>query len=179
MIKEKREELSGGEEPRFGFEAGGLLEGEPTWDRMTKIAAICVSLARKHFGETLDYSPESLAVVDRIIMSGWGYDGIKNPKTDLTTLFGAYLGEIVVRRTRGRWVSGFSDEEPASILYVGTGDRVQASFSPFMMIREKFQDPTGLDLALLPNLLEQIVSEVETEHMKEATASPESSGDAE
>lgn len=173
MIKEKREELPGSDEPRFGFEAGGLLEGEPTWDRMTKVAAICVSLARKHFGETLDYSPESLAVVDRIILSGWGTDGIENPSTDLTSVFGAYVGEIVVRRTRGRWVSGFSDDEPATILYVGTGDRVQASFSPFMMIREKFRDPRGPDLALLPSLLEQIVSEVEAEQMKETTDSAE------
>ena len=169
MIKEKREELPGGTEPRFGFEAGGLMEGEPTWTRMSKVAAICVALARKHFGESLDYSPESLNVVDRIILSGWGNDGVEEPSTDLTTTFGAYLGEIIVRRTRGRWVSGFSDEEPASILYVGTGDRVQANFSPFMMVREKFRNPNGLELGLLLNLMTQIISEVETEHMNEAT----------
>ncbi len=149
------------DEPRFGFEGGGLIEGEPAWDRMAKTAAVCVALARKHFGETLDYSPESLNVVNRIIISGWGTEGTDPVDPQLTTVFGAYLGEIIVRRTRGRWVSGFSDEEPASILYLGPGDKVQASFSPFMMVREKFNAPLTVNLSVLPSLLEQKVAEAE------------------
>ena len=30
---------------------------------------------------------------------------------DIQLAFGAYLGEVLVRRTRGRWVTGFSDDE--------------------------------------------------------------------
>lgn len=145
--------------PVFGFDDGGLIEGEPTWDRMTKVAAICVSLTRKHFGETLDYSPESLALVDRVITSGWGEEPMQNVPERLTTVFGAYLGEIIVRRTRGRWVTGFSDDEPASILYVGPGDSVQASLSPFMMIRQKFRDPLGFDLQVAWAAMEQKLRE--------------------
>lgn len=150
-----------GSSPRFGYDDGGLIEGEPTWDRMTKLAAICVALTRKHFGETLDYSSESMAVVDRVILSGWGSESkpTGSISRQLTTLFGAYIGEVLTRRTRGRWVSGFSEEEPASILYLGARDSVLASFSPFMFARQKFEDPVGFDLQVAFAALEQKLEE--------------------
>ncbi len=127
-----------------GVGIGDLIAGEPTPDRMVKVAGHCVDLVRTHFGEQLDYSSESIETLDRIVESGWS--GGKG-SVELTTIFGAYFGEVVVRKTRGRWVSGFSPEEPGTILYVGLGDAVLASVSPFRPVTEKFADPAGFSLA--------------------------------
>lgn len=126
---------------------GDLIVGEPTPDRMSKVAAICVDLAQSHFDVRLDYDPESIARIDRMIDEGFGSGAPAEAIDDLAMLYGAYIGEIIVRRTRGRWVSGFSREEPASILYLGIGDEVQASVNPFGSVRDKLRDPAGVDLS--------------------------------
>ncbi|SEO35362.1 hypothetical protein [Actinacidiphila rubida] len=68
------------------------------------LAAGLVARVRERSGLVLDYSPESLALVDRII------DGLRQggPKTTalartLLTL-GAYTGEVLVQTTGAAWV---------------------------------------------------------------------------
>jgi hypothetical protein len=68
------------------------------------LAAEIVTLVREEADILLDYSPSSLALVDRII------DGIArenlSPRavTRLLLRLGAYTGEVLVRRAGGSWV---------------------------------------------------------------------------
>ena len=42
----------------FPFEEQPLVEGEPTWERMGKLARICTEGVERHFGQKLDYLTE-------------------------------------------------------------------------------------------------------------------------
>lgn len=140
-----------------------LIEGEMTADRMHKLSAICASSGRRVFDQELDYSPESVSRLDRIIMVGWGaMNGQALPQAGdpPQIAFGAYLGETLVRNTRGRWVSSLSDDpaDPANVFYV-TPDGNTLNVSPFLLVRSKFQNLNGMDLnaaytALLQKLKE-------------------------
>src|SRR5688500_9844082 len=48
------------------------LQDEPTPDRMRKLAGILAAIAARVWSETFDFSVESIAAVDRAIVSGWG-----------------------------------------------------------------------------------------------------------
>lgn len=135
-----------------------LVEGESTDTRMRKLATICASLGRSVFAEDFNYSVESLASVDRAIVAGWGNsDEELNPQVILT--FGAYVGEVLVRRTRGRWVSGLTEIEPATVLFLGPNDDT-VSVSPFLLVREKFENMYRFDLSIAFTALEQKLKEL-------------------
>ena len=137
-----------------------LVEGEPVWERMGKLSRFCVELVARHFGETLDYSPGSVAQIDRLIISGWG-DNIRVDEIDtgVVQTLGSYIGEILVRRTSGRWVSGLSDDDPGAILFLNPDESIRLSFSPFLFVRQKFVDPYGFDLSVAWAILEQQIAE--------------------
>lgn len=135
-----------------------LVEGEATADRMHKLAAICASTGRRAFGEELDFTVESIAKIDRAIMSGWGdKEGPIDPDVLLT--FGAYVGEVLVRRTRGRWVSSLIEDDPGTVLFLGPGDET-VNVSPFMLVREKFENMYKFDLSIAFTALEQKLKEL-------------------
>ncbi|MCE2504399.1 MAG: hypothetical protein J4G05_10130 [Chlorobi bacterium] len=146
---------------RLSFEDAVMVEGEPAWKRMGKIARLCSAAVERHFGETLDFTPESIKVLDRVILSGWG----KTKRIDEIPLhvrlsFGAYVGEILVRKTPGRWVSGLNEEEPASILFLDDKDEALVNISPFLMVREKLANPWKYDLSLAWAVLDQKLKEI-------------------
>ena len=147
-------------QPLFPFEDALMVEGEPAWDRMGKIARFCASVVKKHFGEVLDFTPESLKVLDRVILSGRGGESKGELPLKVRVAFGAYLGELLVRRTSGRWVSGLEEEEPASILFLDSNDQALASVSPFMIVGQKLANPWTFDLSLAWTALDQKLKEI-------------------
>lgn len=140
-----------------------LSEGEPTSDRMHKLAAICASIARGTFGEEFDFTVESIARVDRAIIAGWAdaAEANKAIPDDVILSFGAYIGEVLVRRTRGRWVSGWTEAEPATVLFLGPKDEA-VNVSPFLLVREKFANMYRFDLPIAFTALEQKLKELMT-----------------
>jgi hypothetical protein len=134
---------------------------EPTPERMRKLAGVFAAIAARTFNETFDFTVESVPAVDRAILAAWGDDA---PEADpeVVLAFGAYLGEVLVRRTRGRWVSGYSNEDPASVLLLTPGENDAVNFSPFLMVRAKFANPYGFDLAIAFTALEQKLKELHT-----------------
>jgi hypothetical protein len=85
--------------------------GNPAGARLgPRLAADIVAVVRKGAGIQLDYSPLSLALVDRVI------DGIRRekPPTEAVTRtlvgFGAYTGEVLVRGAAAVWVD-FDEEQ--------------------------------------------------------------------
>ena len=132
---------------------------EPMPDRMRKLAGVFAVIAGRTWSETFDFTVESIAAVDRAILSGWGEDAPEADR-DVIEAFGAYVGEVLVRRTRGRWVTGFSDDDPASVLMLLPGEKDAVNFSPFLLVREKFANPYQFDLPIAFTALEQKLKEL-------------------
>lgn len=142
----------------LSIEDDALIEGEVTSDRMHKLAAICASIGRRAFAEDFDFTVESITRVDRAITAGWGEsDEERDP--DVILSFGAYVGEVLVRRTRGRWVSGLTDADPASVLFLAPNNET-VSVSPFLLVREKFDNIYRFDLSIAFTALEQKLKEL-------------------
>jgi len=135
-----------------------LIDEEATADRMPKLAAICASIGHRAFAEDFDFTVESIGRLDRVIMAGWG-GGDGELDADVILSFGAYVGEVLVRRTRGRWVSGLTESDPATVLFLGPGSEA-ISVSPFMLVREKFENMYKFDLSIAFTALEQKLKEL-------------------
>jgi hypothetical protein len=167
MIAPRR---SGEVDTSTGDESGGrmmlsfeknplLIEQEPTPERMKKLAAFCASGGRRFFSEELDYSVESISRLERVIAAGWGRADDSVSENAILSI-GAYLGEILVRHTRrGRWVSGLTESDPASVMFLSKDDDA-ITVSPFLLVREKFEKPYGFDLAIAFTALEQKLREL-------------------
>jgi hypothetical protein len=165
MIAPRRSQSDAADDSEAGgklvlsFEENPLIEEEPTPERMRKLAAYCASGGKRFFGEELDYSVESIPRLERVIVAGWG-TGDATASENAILAMGAYLGEILVRRTRrGRWVSGITDKDPASVMFLLKDDDA-VSVSPFLLAREKFEKPYGFDLAIAFTALEQKLREL-------------------
>lgn len=142
----------------LSIEDDALIEGEATSDRMHKLAALCASIGRRAFAEDFDFTVESIVRVDRAITAGWGEDD-RDRDPDVLLSFGAYVGEVLVRRTRGRWVSGLTDADPASVLFLAPNNET-VSVSPFLLVREKFDNIYRFDLSIAFTALEQKLKEL-------------------
>src|SRR5690242_15429273 len=80
------------------------LQYPPTPDAAPKHAESCVSAVKNVDNIDLDYSVESLRVLDRLIEQ-FRADGTTSEQIGETLYaFGCYVGEVVVRNAGGRWV---------------------------------------------------------------------------
>ena len=70
-------------------------------ERMKGLAFLQVRAAREAGGGLLDFTPDSLAELDRLISRDVS-PRPQDPDT-LAEVIGAYLGETIVRRLRGAW----------------------------------------------------------------------------
>ncbi|MDR5682739.1 MAG: DUF6278 family protein [Armatimonadota bacterium] len=61
-----------------------------------------VRAVRRLVGIELDYSPASLEICDRLIDEGWA-DHTPGKVDAVVNLFGAYLGEVIIRNLGGQW----------------------------------------------------------------------------
>ncbi len=140
----------------------GAVDGEMTSARMRRMAASCAQIGEKIFSERLDFSVESIGRLERMIMVGWGEDGAEaNP--EVVESFGAYIGEVLVRRSKGRWVSSVNDGEPGMILFLPREEGEEAiTVSPFLLIREKLDNMYRYDLSIAYTALEQKIRELRT-----------------
>ncbi len=100
--------------------------------KVVELAAACVRFVAQRYGIMLDFSPDTLSLVDQ-----WVRDARKElkerPEAEalVTSAAGAYLGEVVRREFGGRW---FCDgDEDGWRLYLST---VYCAFNPVGMVRE-------------------------------------------
>jgi hypothetical protein len=142
----------------LSIEDNALIEGEITSDRMHKLAGICASIGRRAFAEDFDFTVESITRLDRAITAGWG-ESDEDPDPDVLLSFGAYVGEVLVRRTRGRWVSGLTETDPAAVLFLAPNNET-VSVSPFLLVREKFGNIYKFDLSIAFIALQQKLKEL-------------------
>lgn len=79
------------------------LQFPPTPENAAKLAELAVQAARNVDGIELDYSPKSLASVDRIL-GNFHAEGLSENQIGETVFsFGCYVGEVLVRNHSGRW----------------------------------------------------------------------------
>jgi hypothetical protein len=87
------------------------LKWDPTPANAAKFAADIVVVAREVSGVPLDYSPNSLAVVDGII-ADFAREGCRVEDIRETLFgFGCYVGEVFVRGGQGKWRAPKSETE--------------------------------------------------------------------
>lgn len=88
------------EEPGRTLRLAHSLEVE----NMAAFAADVVASSAEITRTVLDYSPESLALVDGILQ-GFADDGVTEADVGETLVaFGAYVGEVLVRNVGGTWL---------------------------------------------------------------------------
>ena len=80
------------------------LKYPPIPEHAADLAATCVDSAKQVSGLDLDYSPQSLVLIDRQ-MDRFAADG-QDSSTIASTLFcfGCYVGEVIIRNLGGRWI---------------------------------------------------------------------------
>ena len=100
--------------------------------RVAELALACTRFVATRYGVTLDFTPDTLSLVDQ-----WVRDARKElqerPEVEplVQTTAGAYLGEVIRRQFGGRWfVEG---DEGGWRLYLST---VYCAFNPVGLIRE-------------------------------------------
>jgi hypothetical protein len=80
------------------------LQYPPTPENAARHAQTAVDAARNVDGINLDFSPESLSEVDRIIGSFFNEGLGSNQVGETVFSFGCYVGEVFVRHQAGRWI---------------------------------------------------------------------------
>jgi hypothetical protein len=106
---------------------------DKTATEMLREAEGCVKGVRQFWGEHLDFSPQSLAAVDRLLRTGF------EPRVDNETVavaaqaFGAYVGEVVRRTLGGIW---HDEEMKGQPVLLNVGDR-SVRVEPFRIVSER------------------------------------------
>jgi hypothetical protein len=77
------------------------LNYEPTPENAPRFAEDMVQATKKIDGRDLDYTPDSLPILDEVL-DGFSVDGIVKMRETLFG-FGCYLGEVFVRHAGGQW----------------------------------------------------------------------------
>jgi hypothetical protein len=87
---------------------------------MRNIAGECVTLVAQEFGRQLDWSLDSLAVLDRVCTSLLKDGPLAGDRLDLWwRLIGSYTGEVTIRAYGGQWISTEKQPEEYAISALG------------------------------------------------------------
>ncbi len=113
--------------------------------KMLKQAQLCVESVLTAFDKQLDYSDESVRILDQVIAEGWKGKGIsQNSRERVVSTFGAYLGQTFINNHGGIWY----EQPPKGSLPIVFVPKSNFEFSPADMLREKFTRMSFYDLSL-------------------------------
>lgn len=118
---------------------------------MQRQAEGCVEGVRRFWGVTLDFDPQSLTAVDRLIQTGFDRQADDETITTAVQAFGAYVGEVVRRSLGGVWHDEEMKGQPV-LLDVG---RDSVRVEPFRIVSRRFKRTSDKGYAL-PDWYEQI-----------------------
>jgi hypothetical protein len=77
---------------------------------MRRVADVLVGAAKAAGELGLDYSPASVLLLDDFIEEGWGPRPKRGTYESMIPAIGAYVGEVLVAQTQGRWIRTESGE---------------------------------------------------------------------
>lgn len=109
---------------------------EETAAEMKRQAEGCVEGVRHFWRESLDFSPASLAIVDRLIATGFSAEEDDETIQTAVQAFGAYVGEVLRRHLGGVW---HDEEMRGQPVLLGVG-RSKQRLEPFRAVRRRFQE---------------------------------------
>ena len=111
---------------------------------MQRQAEGCIEGVRRFWGVTLDFDPQSLTVLDRLIQTGFDRQADDETITTAVQAFGAYVGEVVRRSLGGAWHDEEMKGQPV-LLDVG---RDSVRVEPFRMVSRRFKRASDKGYAL-------------------------------
>ena len=107
-------------------------EAEPMPAAVAELAAACVRYAATKYGVPLDFTQDTLSVLDQYVRDARAEVVAKPASLPLLqATIGAYLGEVIRRAHRGLWESE-GEHDAWRVLFT----RVYLSFNPIGMARE-------------------------------------------
>lgn len=133
-------------------------------DDLRRAAEIHVDLAKKSFKYHFDYSEESVAFLDQMIDELWGEEQPVMVEA-MVHVFGAYLGEVIVRRLHGAWVE--NEEGDIQIeLHLADGSKMIANvFSKTLKrFNNGMEDSLGYYYQGLKRLLQEGLPGLRSDH---------------
>ncbi len=123
----------------------------PSWARkITKVAELVVEVFSSDLpkGATLDFSPRSIATIDKVIKRIWGESGpSEENRSEMVWTVGAYIAEVLQRNYDGKWKNtsdGYSFECKNSGIGVSpwnwTAKRFEFGMSESLASKYKFAE---------------------------------------
>ena len=110
--------------------------------KMLRNAQICAESVMTSFDKVLNYTSESIRVLDEVINTLYKKKGISNASKDkLVLTFGSYFGQTFINNHTGMWF-----EHPNFKLPIIFAPRALFEFSPFEIMDKKFQYVEEFDL---------------------------------
>lgn len=125
----------------FLFLAGtAVAQTGITPEQAPKIAEVAVAMVQQFDGYRLDYSPESLKVVDRIVLQ-LHTEGDSPQSVQRTILaFGCYVGEVMVRNLGYKWDQPTEKEQSVGFTMVGVRDKKGGFSNPIGKVYKRVQN---------------------------------------
>ena len=110
-----------------------------TPEQAPKIAEIAVTMVQQFDGYHLDYSPESLKAVDRILLKL--HDEGNSPQSIQKTIitFGCYVGEVMVRNLGYKWDLPSEKERAVGFSMIGVRDKKGGFSNPIGKVYKRVQ----------------------------------------
>jgi hypothetical protein len=113
------------------------------------------SFAGSEYAEELDFSEESVGILDEIIEDSWGDEGpSKQNKVLVVKAFGGYLATIIQNSFRGKW--WHDGKEPVFVLFDGSKPS-GIGLTPYSYVVRRFDE--GEELSEQWGDMEPLVSE--------------------
>lgn len=103
---------------------------------MQRQAEGCAMGARRFWGVSLDFGPDSLALADGLITTGFSADESQSTIETAIQAFGAYLGEVTRRTLGGVWRDAEMSGQPM-LQEIGPA---KLSADPFQAVRQRFEN---------------------------------------
>lgn len=112
--------------------------------QMKRKAQFCIESAATAFNKALDYTEDSIRTLDLIINDGWKGKKVSDVSKDkLIQTFGAYFGQTYINYFGGIWFQKIANSYP--IIY---NAEIDFEFSPFSIMKEKFEKLENYDLSI-------------------------------
>ncbi len=112
----------------------------PTPEQAPKIAEIAVTMVQQVDGYQLDYSPESLKAVDRILLNLHN-QGVSPQSIQKTVIsLGCYVGEVMVRNLGYKWDLPSETERAVGFSMIGVRDKKGGFSNPIGKVYKRVQN---------------------------------------
>lgn len=129
------------------------LKHPPEPEHAADLAAVCVDAARRISKLQLDYSVESLRLVEKQL-DAFADQGMETEQIASTLFcFGCYVGEVLIRHIPGRWVRTDASQMKGLTPWPMVIETVKGDcWNPIGKVFKRFEEGAGEDLTYFFNV---------------------------